>query len=79
LINEHDLARQATLALPERLGSLAAERPAARPEANVTQFDAAAPALTPRVSAILGHLRHRARTREHAADKRRANEFMVGE
>jgi hypothetical protein len=77
--NEHDPARQAALALSGRLGSLAAERPAARPGVNVTQSDAVTPALPPRLSAILGHLRQRARIREHAADKLRANVFLVGE
>jgi hypothetical protein len=78
LINENDPARQAALTLSQRLGSLAGASHATRPGPTTTQFDAPFVALPPRLSAPLGHLRHRARVRQDAADKLRVNEFMTG-
>jgi hypothetical protein len=78
-LNKSDVARQAARSWSGRLGSLAAEVPAIRPEAAFTQLDTtSAPALPARMSSILNHLRQRAQRREHAADKLRAQEFMMG-
>jgi hypothetical protein len=78
-LNENDTARQAARSWSERLGNLAAELPAIRPEVAFTQFPAAPPAALPtRLSSILSHLRQRAQRREHAADKLRAQEFLTG-
>jgi hypothetical protein len=71
-INEGDPARQAALALSERLGNRAATSPATRPRAAFPQPDVALP---PRLAVVLSGLGRRAR--EHAADKFRANEFMA--
>jgi len=54
-----------------RLGSLAAESPA-------SQLDTAYPNLSPRLSAVLQHLRQRHQRQQDAADKLRANEFILG-
>jgi len=78
MISFNDPARQAAISLSERLGSLAAQSPAIRPESAFTQLDPAHPAISPRLTSILGHFRQRARIQEHAADKLRANEFMAG-
>jgi DNA-binding transcriptional regulator YiaG len=51
--------------------------PAVGPESALTQFDTLSSTFHPRLSAILNHLRQRARSREEAADKLRANEFMT--
>jgi hypothetical protein len=79
LINEHDPARQAALNLSRRLGSLAADSSAARPRPASTPLGTPPRApLPPRLSAALGHFRHKARVRQDAADKLRVNEFMTG-
>jgi hypothetical protein len=73
-----DPARQAARSLSERLGILAATSPAGRREAPDLQLDARPSALTPRLSAILNHLRQRRQRQELAADKLRAQEFIMG-
>jgi hypothetical protein len=79
LLNENDTARQYARAWSGRIGKLAAELPAIRPEAAFTQLDnAAPPALPTQLLLILGHLRQRVQRRARAADKLRANEFMAG-
>jgi hypothetical protein len=61
-----------------RLGNLAAASPAVRPGAALTQFDAPPPADLPtRLTLILDHLRQRHQRRQHAADKLRAEEFVM--
>jgi hypothetical protein len=75
--NETDLARQQARTWSGRLGNLAAEVPATRPRAAFTQPEAPPAALPARLSLILNYLRQRAQRREHAADKLRANEFMM--
>ena len=76
-LHETDLARQQARAWSGQLGALAAASPATRPGAPFTQLNAPPSALPARLSAILDHLRQRARTREQAADKLRANEFVM--
>jgi hypothetical protein len=79
LLNENDRARQAARTWSGKLGSLAAELPATRPDAAFNPLDTAPPfALPTRLSSILNYLRQQARRRESAADKLRANEFMAG-
>jgi hypothetical protein len=77
LLNENDRSRQAARAWSERLGSLAAASPATRPEATFLLLDKAPPPLPTRLLSILDNLRQRHQEREHAADKLRANEFMM--
>jgi hypothetical protein len=77
-LNETGLARQQARSWSGRLGILAATYPAIRPEATLTQLDTtSAPALPTRLSLILGHLRQQRQREEHAADKLRAQEFMM--
>jgi hypothetical protein len=77
-LNETDVARQQARSWSGRLGSLAAELPAIRPEAAFTQLDNAPPSALPtRLLSMLGHLRQRQQRRQEAADKLRANEFMM--
>jgi len=77
-VNKNDPARQAALPLSERLGALAAASAASRPPATSTYADVPPFDLPPRLSAILGHLQHRARVRQDAADKLRVGEFLTG-
>ena len=72
--NETDVARQQARSWSERLGTLAAASPAARPGAAFTQLDAPPP-LPTRLAWILDHLQER--RREDAADKLRAQEFVM--
>jgi hypothetical protein len=74
LLNENDATRQDARSWSGTLGRLAAELPMIRPGA-FRQFDAA-PAT--RLSSILSHLRQRHQRQEHAADKLRAHEFIMG-
>jgi hypothetical protein len=73
-----DLARQQARAWSEHLGALAAASPASQLGAAFTQLDAAPSALTPRLSAIVSHIRQRRQRQELAADKLRAQEFIMG-
>jgi hypothetical protein len=78
-LNETDVARQQARSWSGRLGTLAAELPATRPEAAFTQLDSRHPAAFPaRLLSILDSLRQRHQRRQQAADKLRANEFMSG-
>jgi hypothetical protein len=78
LLNDNDPIRQQATTLSERLGNLAAASSATRPQAAFNQLDATTP-LPASLSSILDHFRQRARRREHAADKLRAQEFMAGQ
>jgi hypothetical protein len=79
LLTDSDAARQAARSWSGRLGNLAAELPLIRPEAAVTKLDTTPPSALPaRLSAILLHLRQRHQRQEHAADKLRAQEFVMG-
>jgi hypothetical protein len=78
LLNVNDPALEGARTWSGRLGTLAAASPATRPGAAFTQLDAPPP-LPTRLSWVLNHLRQRARRREHAADKLRADEFMTGQ
>jgi hypothetical protein len=75
-LNETDVVRQQARSWSGRLGNLAAELPATGPEAAFTQLDAPPP-LPTRLLTILDHLRQRHQRREHAADKLRAQEFVM--
>jgi hypothetical protein len=75
-LNETDVARQQARSWSGRLGNLAAASPATRPGAAFDQLDAPPP-LPPRLLSILNYLRQRHQRREHAADKLRANEFVM--
>jgi hypothetical protein len=78
-LHDSDLARQQARAWSEQLGRLAAEMPANRPEAAFTQLDNAPPPARPtRLLSMLGHLLQRQQRRQHAADKLRAQEFIMG-
>jgi GNAT superfamily N-acetyltransferase len=62
-----------------RLGSMAAELPAIKPEGPFTQLVTVSPAAFPtRLSSILDHLRQRRQRQQHAADNLRAQEFLSG-
>jgi len=77
-LNETDVSRQQARSWSGRLGSLAATSPAVRPEAPFPQLDSRHPAAFPtRLLSILDNLRQRHQRREHAADKLRANEFVM--
>jgi hypothetical protein len=78
LLGDNDAARQAARTWSEQLGNLAAELPARGPETAFTQLDATPHALPTGLSAILNHFRQRAERQEHAADKLRAQEFVMG-
>jgi hypothetical protein len=74
-LTTNDSARQAA-SWSGRLGRLAAELPANRPPvASPPLSDGAVPS---RLSAILNHIRQRRQRQEHAADKLRAQEFVMG-
>jgi hypothetical protein len=78
LLTVNDPALEDARTWSGRLGHLAAASPATRPEAAFTQLDSAPPAALPtRLSAILNHLRQRHQRQEHAADKLRAQEFVM--
>jgi hypothetical protein len=77
LLNDNHTARQDARGWSGRLGSLAAELPATRPEATFTQLGALPAALPTRLTLILNQLRQRHQRREHAADKLRAQEFVM--
>jgi hypothetical protein len=77
-LNETDVARQRGRSWSGRLGNLAAELPAIRPEAAFNQLSAPPAAFLTRLAAIFNHLRQRHQRREHAADKLRAQEFIMG-
>jgi hypothetical protein len=76
-LNETDVARQQARSWSEQIGNLAAELPATRPEAALTQLGTRPTALPNRLTLILNHLRQRHQKREHAADKLRAQEFVM--
>jgi hypothetical protein len=76
-LNETDVAMQQARTWSERLGSLAAELPATRHYAALTQLGTPPAALPTRLTSILNHLRQRHQRRQHAADKLRANEFVM--
>jgi hypothetical protein len=78
-LNETDVARQQARSWSGRLGSLAAELPAVSPEAAFTQLDTPRSALPTRLSWILNHFRQRHQRRQEAADKLRANHFIMGD
>jgi hypothetical protein len=73
-LHETDLARQQARAWSAHVGAVAAARPAPA----FTPLDAAPSALTPRLSAILSHLRQQRQRQELVADKLRAQEFIMG-
>jgi hypothetical protein len=75
-LNETDVARQQARSWSGRLGNLAAASPTTRPEAAFTQLDAPPP-LPTRLLSILDNLRQRHQRQEDAADKLRAQEFMM--
>jgi hypothetical protein len=70
--------RQSAQAWSANLGSLAAESPSSRLAASAPQFDATPDPVPTRLSAVLADFRQRARRREEAAYKLRAQEFMMG-
>ena len=72
-LNHNDSARGTALDLSQRLGTLAAELPAARPEAIATQ---PATSLHPRLASIVARLHKQFRRQQDAADTLRANEFI---
>jgi hypothetical protein len=77
-LNETDEARQQARTWSGRLGTLAAELPAIRLGAPFNQLDATPLAALPtRLTSILNHLRQRAQRRQEAADKLRAQEFIM--
>jgi hypothetical protein len=67
--------RQDARSWSAQLGRLAAELPAFRPGPAFNQHN---PALPDGLSTILDRLRRRHRRRQHAADKLRAQEFVMG-
>ena len=75
---ETDLANQQARAWSAHLGALAVASRASPPGAALTQLNTLPSGLPPRVSAILNHLRQRRQRQEQAADKLRAQEFMMG-
>jgi hypothetical protein len=75
LLNKNDATLQDARSWSGTLGRLAAERPAVRAGTAFSQPDTALPS---RLSAIPNHLRRRRRRQEHAADKLRAQEFVMG-
>jgi hypothetical protein len=78
LLNENDAARHDARTWSGRLGNLAAELPAVRPGAAFTHLDSALPSALPaRLSLILDRFRQRHQRQQHAADKLRANEFVM--
>jgi hypothetical protein len=77
-LHPNDPSRQAAQAFSERLASLAAESPSSRPEASPTQLDATSAPLATRLTSLIARRRQRAQRREEAADKLRAQEFMMG-
>ena len=66
-------AGQATA--PDRFARLAAELPASRPAAVSIQLG---DAFHTHLSALLDHIRRRRQRQEYAADKLRAQEFVMG-
>jgi hypothetical protein len=76
-LRETDLAKEQARAWSAHLGTLAAASPATRPGAAFTQLNAPTSALPARLSAILNLLGQRARRQEQAADKIRAQEFIM--
>jgi hypothetical protein len=75
----NDTARQEARTWSGHLGSLAAASPTNRPDTSIAQLDNVPPAgLSTRLSSILSHFRQRRARQEHAADKLRAQEFLVG-
>jgi hypothetical protein len=76
--NDNDTITQQARSWSQRLGTLAASSSAIRLGAAFNQLDATTP-LPASLSSILDHFRQRARRREHAADKLRAQEFMTGQ
>jgi hypothetical protein len=69
-----DPSSQAAQAWSAKLGCLAAQGPATRPDVLAPQLNAALPQ---RLAAVLAHFRQRAERRQHAADQLRAEEFMA--
>jgi hypothetical protein len=76
-LHEAELARQQARAWSERLGRLAATSAAISPEPASMQPNTLPSPLLARLSAILSHFRQRHQRRQHAADKLRANEFIM--
>jgi hypothetical protein len=76
--NDNDTITHQARSWSQRLGNLAAASSAIRPQAAFPQLGAITAPPT-RLSSILDHFRQRARRREHAADKLRAQEFMTGQ
>jgi len=66
-LNQPDLARQDARTWSARLGNLAGQSPALQLET-----------FSPPLSAVLQHLRQRHQRQQDAADKLRANEFILG-
>lgn len=79
LIEVNDPFRQDVRRWSAHLSKLAADVPAPTAEKALAPFDfASIPALPARLSSVLIRLSQRNRTREHAADKLRVQEFLVG-
>jgi hypothetical protein len=76
-LHKTDPASQQARAGSEHLGALAAASPATGPGAHFTQLDARPSALTPRLAAFLSRLRQRRQRRQEAAEKFRAQEFVM--
>jgi hypothetical protein len=70
-LNDNNLARQQAQDWSSHLGNLAAER------SPIDGHDTPIP-FPSRLAALLDHFRHRHQIREHAVDKLRAHEFMMG-
>jgi hypothetical protein len=77
VLNGKDDARQAAN-WSGRLGRLAAELPAIRPEVALTSLDTVSLSFPTRLSAILNHLRGRWQRQQETAEKLRAQEFLTG-
>jgi hypothetical protein len=76
-LNETDVARGQARNWSGRLGNLAAGNSAARPRAAPLRLDTLSSAFPPCLSAILNHLRQRHQRRQQAAEKLRAQEFVM--
>jgi hypothetical protein len=77
-LNETDVARQQARSWSEQIGNLAAASPTTRTGTALDQLDATPAALPTRLTLILNHLRQRHQRGQHAADKLRAQEFIMG-
>jgi hypothetical protein len=74
----NDAARRDARSWSGRLGSLAAELPAPRPEATISQLGTVSPTFPTHLSSILEHFRRRHQRQQDTAEKHRAQEFLMG-